>query len=198
MMTNAQKTHTVSTWKEKAASILEKALPDGYISLLKLAAALALIIFLLVQLTAGKISSSPWESVQAAVNNAAEIKTDEGTDDTQDTTDAPERTQGDAKMLRRLYGLDAADFAAVELYYPAGALGADELVLIKLKTPDQAAEVENAMNARKTSQMNNFEGYAPESYEIISNAVIDVREGYALFVAGSDAESVKKAFRRAL
>jgi hypothetical protein len=194
MMTNASNTHTASTWKEKANSILEKALPDGYISLLKLAAALALIIFLLVQLTAGKISASSWESVQAAVNNAAGIKTDE----VPDTTDQPERTQGDAKMFRRLYGLDAADFAAVELYYPAGALGADELVLIKLKTPDQAAEVENAMNARKTSQMNNFEGYAPESYEIISNAVIDVREGYALFVAGSDAESVRKAFRRAL
>ncbi len=189
------------TWRHRL-------LPDGIFSLGRTAAAVFLIAVISAQLLSGRVSGSSWDSVRAAVNAAAGILSDDMTQ-AQDPTDAavevqndagtePARTEGDARMIRRLYGLDEQTYENAQLYYPSASLGADELFLVRLKTPDQADMVRQAMEARKAAQMKNFEGYAPESYRKAAGSRIEVSGGYALYVSGDDAERIVEAFRKAL
>lgn len=143
-------------------------------------AACGIIIFLMVsQLMTGRASKTAFSSMQKAVNKA---------------TDVTSMREGDAQMVRRLYGLDSTAFDGVELYYPKTNMGADELILIKMKSVEQGGDVKRALTARKTSQMNVFEGYAPAQYKTLSDSVVEVRGNYALFVSGKNAEAVKAAF----
>jgi hypothetical protein len=187
------------TWRHRL-------MPDGIFSLGKTAAAAFLMVVIAAQLLSGRVSGSSWDSVRAAVIAAAGIGTADtapgtikpGPEGQTGTGNLPECTEGDARMIRRLYGLDEQTYENAQLYYPSASLGADELFLVRLKTPDQADTVRKAMEARKVAQMKNFEGYAPESYRKASESRIEVSGGFALYVSGDDAERTVEAFRKAL
>ena len=68
--------------------------------------------FLLRMLFSGGSADVPFETVTNAVVQ---------------TVDLSETKTADAQMVRRLYGLDPADYAGCVLYYPAQSMGVTEL-----------------------------------------------------------------------
>ena len=107
-------------------------------------------------------------------------------------------TEGDNQMVRRLYGLDPADYDGVTLYYPSSNMGAEEILVVKLSDLSQQEAVETAMRNRIQSQMDVFEGYAPEQYATLEQGVVEVQGNYLLLVVAKDTAPVRQAFLNAL
>lgn len=107
--------------------------------------------------------------------------------------------EADNQMIRRLYGLDIAAYESCILYYPATNMGAEELLIVKLASPEQAQTVQTAIEARLQTQKNTFDGYGVEQYDLLTNhAVVEVRGNYVLFVVGQTSDQVRQAFLDAL
>ena len=102
--------------------------------------------------------------------------------------------EGDNQMVRRLYGLNPADYEGVLLYYPSSNMGAEEILVVKLSDLSQQETVKAAMEARIQAQMDVFEGYAPEQYATLEKGVVEVHGNYLLLVVAEDTAPVQKAF----
>ena len=107
--------------------------------------------------------------------------------------------EADNQMIRRLYGLDIAAYDDCILYYPATNMGAEELLIVRLASVDQAQTVQSAIEARLQTQKNTFDGYGVEQYDLLTNhSVVEVQGNYVLFVVGQNSDQVRQAFLGAL
>ena len=148
-------------------------------TVLKLVCTAVLLILILRQFGGMRMSSTPFETVRDDVLAAADLTP---------------MQEGDNQMLRRLYGLDPSEYEGCLLYYPATSMGAEELLVLRLRGREQQETAAAAVQARKEEQMGVFEGYAVEPYEMLEKSVIEIRGNYILFVSAADPEAVRKAF----
>ena len=142
-----------------------------------------MLVFFLHLIGGNSDSSTPFETVSEAVTA---------------TLDQTNMTLADNQMIKRLYGLDPAQFDGVLCYSPTTNMGAEEVLLVKLKSDDQQDAVRAAMEARRDSQMRTFDGYGFEQYAMLEKSVIEVRGNYILFVSANDPQTTRKAFTDAL
>lgn len=143
----------------------------------------AMLIFF-ISLTAGKgDSSAPFESVAEAVTK---------------TLDQTNMTPADNQMVRRLYGLDPAQFEGVLCYSPTTNMNAEEVLLVKLQSDSQQDAVREAIEERRDSQMRTFDGYGFEQYAMLEESIIEVHGNYILFISSNDPKTTVKAFSDAL
>lgn len=141
-----------------------------------------LAVVLIMQAAGNRSSTTPFEEMAGAVRQS---------------TDLSPMTEGDNQMLKRLYGIDGAEFDGVMLYYPASSMGAEEILLIHMKDPAQKEAVQEAMEIRRAAQLSNFDGYGVEQTAMLENSILEVRNNYALFVSAQDPAPVQEAFRKA-
>ena len=107
--------------------------------------------------------------------------------------------EADNQMVKRLYGLAPADFEGLFLCYPTTNMGAEEVLVVKLKDPAQADGVRAAIEKRLDTQKTSFDGYGVEQYDLLTNhCVVEVQGNFILFVVNKDAEKALEAFRKAL
>lgn len=113
--------------------------------------------------------------------------------------DMTNMVEGDNQMIKRFYGLDPSAFEACYLYYPTTNMMAEELLIIKLKDISQQEAVRAAVEQRIETQKNTFEGYGVEQFEMLrSNAVVELRGNYVLFVVNGKSAEALRAFLAAL
>lgn len=106
---------------------------------------------------------------------------------------------GDNQMIKRLYGLQPADYEGCELYYPLTNMDAEELLVVKLKSADQQQTVRDAIEKRLETQKNSFDGYGVGQFDLLTNhCQVEVRGNYVLFVVSPDDVRAKQAFLDAL
>lgn len=106
---------------------------------------------------------------------------------------------GDNQMIKRLYGLDPADYEACILYYPGTNMVAEELLLVKLADTAQQETVRAAVEARLQTQKNTFDGYGVEQYDLLTNhAVVEIRGNWVLFAVNAKSQAALEAFLAAL
>lgn len=139
--------------------------------------------FLVSKCWSGKESTTDFETMKEAVVAQADVDL---------------MQEADNQMVKRLYGLDPASFSGVLLYTPTTNMGAEELLVIKLSSLSQQDTVTAAIEARIATQMDSFEGYAQTQYEMLGNAVVEVRGNYILFVSAADPAPLRQAFLDAL
>ena len=142
-----------------------------------------LIAAVIIMLSGNKESNASFDKVSSAVSGS--ITTDKA-------------MKGTERYLKKNFGLNADDYDSVLIYIPATNMNANEMVLIKLKDVSQADSVQAAIENRIESQINIFEGYAPEATALLKNAILDVRGNYILYIVDSDAVRIDDAFRSSL
>ena len=142
-----------------------------------------LVVFLFAISASGRESATDFETMKAAVTGAAELT---------------EVQEGDNQMVKRLYGLDPAEYDGVLLYYPTTNMGAQELLLVKLKDVSQQEAVAAAVENRVTTQKNSFEGYGVEQFDMLERSITEVRGNYVLLIVAKDPDPVRAAFLAAL
>jgi hypothetical protein len=144
---------------------------------------LVLLAFLVISLSANHVSQAAFSSVQEAVISQA---------------DASNMQQADSQMIRRLYGLDPTDYEDILLYCPTTNMGAEELLLVKLKDTSQQDTVTAAIEKRVATQMDSFDGYGVDQYDMLEKSVTEVQGNYILLVVATDPTPVRQAFLDAL
>ena len=148
------------------------------------AAVIAAVISLVMMFGGNTVSSADPVEVAAAVT---------------ETIDMTNMLEGDNKMIKRFYGLDPAAYEACILYYPTTNMMAEELLIVKLADMGQQEQVRAAIEARIDTQKTTFEGYGVEQFEMLSsNAVVEVRGNYVLFVVNDASADALKAFLGAI
>lgn len=161
-----------------------KATPGGILlRIAAFAAVLATVVFLYTQVMQDRVSSASFDDVSRAVL---------------DQLDLDEMQPADAQMIRRLYGFAPSEMDGCTLYYPSTNMGARELLLVKLSDLSQQKAVTAAITARRQTQMNSFEGYGIEQYDLLEHSVLEVQGNYILFVVHEKADAVRQAFLKAL
>ncbi|MBR2696219.1 MAG: DUF4358 domain-containing protein [Parasporobacterium sp.] len=102
------------------------------------------------------------------------------------------------RYFKKYYGLNAADYDGVLYYAPVSNMDAEELLVVKLKSTDQAEALTEAILKRQAGKEQSFEGYAPEQYALAQDYILDVQGNYILFVIDPNAEEIDSAFAGAL
>ena len=127
---------------------------------------------------------------------AAEVPFAEVSAAVEQSVDLSQTKTADGQMIRRLYGLDPAEYAGCVLYYPAGDMGVTELLLLRVQTDAQLGAVQTAAQQRLDTQTSTFAGYAPEQYALCRDGSAIVTKGKdVLFVISADKDAVVRAFR---
>ena len=102
--------------------------------------------------------------------------------------------QADAQLVRRLYGLNGGELAGWALWTSEDNMAVEELLLAECVSEAQAEQVREALEARRSTQIQNFEGYGPEQVRLLEDSIMEVRGVYVLFVVSEQAREVKDAF----
>lgn len=102
--------------------------------------------------------------------------------------------QADAQLLRRLYGLNGGELAGWALWTSEDNMAVEELLLAECVSEAQAEQVREALEARRSTQIQNFEGYGPEQVRLLEDSIMEVRGVYVLFVVSEQTREVKDAF----
>lgn len=96
----------------------------------------------------------------------------------------------DGTALKRNFGLNAADYDGVMYYSSEFSISSEEVLLIKAKSETQTAEISSAIEERIKTRMNDFEGYAPESVQLLEDAKKSVRGKYVFFAAAPEQKNI--------
>ncbi|MGN1377039.1 MAG: DUF4358 domain-containing protein [Dorea sp.] len=107
-------------------------------------------------------------------------------------------TKGTTQDLKKYYGLNSNDFDGVMLYIPDDVMSVNEILVVKLKDRSQAEEVEKAVENRKNTQKNSFEGYGVQQTKLINSSVMVSRGYYVLFTISEDADAIYEAFKKSI
>ena len=118
--------------------------------------------------------------------------------DVEKAMDLSDMKQGDARMLRRFYDLNAGELAHWVLYTASDNMAVEELLLVECTSPEQAEQVLEAARNRKETQVKNFEGSGPEQVQLLNGCVIRRDGSYVLFAVSDRVSDIKKAYRKDL
>jgi hypothetical protein len=77
-------------------------------------------------------------------------------------------------------------------------MGAEELLLIELKDISQQDTVTAAIEKRVATQMDSFDGYGVDQYDMLEKSVTEVQGNYILLVVAADPAPIRQAFLGAL
>ena len=142
-----------------------------------------LVVFVLVMAVSGRESTKSFSEIAQALEartNSASLQTAAGGD------------------LKRLYGLDPADYEGVLLKTAVSGMSAEELLFITLKDKSQLPAVESAINQRLAERSSIFEGYAPEQARLVEDARIITRGRQVFLVISADADNLSRLFLSSL
>ena len=84
------------------------------------------------------------------------------------------------------------------LYLPSDVMGAEELLLVRVKNESQTESVRSAAQERLDTQTESFEGYGAEQTKLLKSAVLETRGSYVIMVVGKDADKAFTAFKKSL
>lgn len=104
----------------------------------------------------------------------------------------------ETQSLKRYYGLNGSDYDGVTLYISTTSMSAEELLLIKAKSEEQVAAIRDAIEERRDTRRQDFDGYAPDEVDLIDSSILQVRGNYVFFVVSKEAAKYKEAFTSSL
>lgn len=98
------------------------------------------------------------------------------------------------KSLKRFFSLNASDYEEVSLFSPSSSMDVEELLIVKVKSPEQVDIVETAIENRVDKQLQSFSGYAPEQCALLEDYVFKIKGNYIFYSVGEKAEEMKQIF----
>ena len=156
----------------------------NYADLIKWIFALLIIVLIVLKFTGNRVSNADLKDVKKVVEKT--VKDDDTVLD------------GDNVMVKRLYGIDPADYDGIMLKYPSTNMNVNEVFLVKLKDVKQQDQILEAVEKRLETRKNNFENYGTNQYSILKKSVTDVQGNYIMFVVNEKTDPIVKAFEKSL
>lgn len=107
-------------------------------------------------------------------------------------------SRGNNRMFKRFYGLNPSDYEDICFYAADSNMDAEELLIVKLKDNSQGEAVRAAVKKRLQTQMESFDGYGVEQYQLLEKHELVERGNYLFYVVHKDAAKAKQAFLKSL
>lgn len=109
------------------------------------------------------------------------------------STDASVMDEDDGTKLRKLYGVNKYDLDQFIYYGPKSNMEANEILIIKPKNDSDTEKIEKAITNRINTQSDSFRNYNKEQYEILSNHILEKKDGYIILLISKDNEKIKQS-----
>ncbi len=106
--------------------------------------------------------------------------------------------EGSHRLFKKFYGLDASDYDGIVLYAAASSMDVDEILIVKLKDPDQEEALTDAINDRLETLKNSFKNYGVDQYALLNSSILDVQQNYLLYIVHPEAKIADQDFRDSL
>ena len=100
----------------------------------------------------------------------------------------------DTMMIKRVFGLNSAEFEGSVYYKGEGAMDVTELLIIKLKSDNQSEFVKAAIRERLDSQIQNFTNYGTNQLQLLESSEIQVIGNYCFYAVSENAVQLKEIF----
>lgn len=102
--------------------------------------------------------------------------------------------KSDELMIKKVFGLNAADYEGAFYYKGSEALDVCELLIIKLKSDEQSAAVQDAITDRVEEQIQNFTNYGTNQIQLLETCEIEIKGNYCFYVVSEHAAQFKQLF----
>ncbi|CAI3567194.1 Conserved hypothetical protein, DUF4358 family [Clostridium neonatale] len=109
------------------------------------------------------------------------------------STDVSVIDEDDGTKLRKLYGVNKYDLDQFIYYGPKSNMEANEILIIKPKNDSDTEKIEKAITNRINTQSDSFRNYNKEQYEILSNHILEKKDGYIILLISKDNEKIKQS-----
>lgn len=109
------------------------------------------------------------------------------------STDVSVMDLDDGTKLRKLYGVNKYDLDQFIYYGPKSNMEANEILIIKPKNDSDTEKIEKAITNRINTQSDSFRNYNKEQYEILSNHILEKKDGYIILLISKDNEKIKQS-----
>ncbi len=106
--------------------------------------------------------------------------------------------QATALDFKRIFGLNAEDYAGVVYFKPISQMDVEELLIVKLASDDQAESLEESVNERIDSQKTSFDGYGAAQCALLEKAIVKTQGNFLFYCVSPDAEKYYQAFLDAM
>lgn len=151
------------------------------LEVLCVAALIAFIVFLCLSRSGG--TDKPLDEVAAPV--LAQLKDGQMT----------ERTNADAA---KTFSIDLSKAESVVFYEDPDIMDVDELLLVKVKDPEDTEAFREAVETHIANQKNLYKNYAPEQYALLEDCVLETSGNLLFYCTSKDANALYDACRKAL
>ena len=105
---------------------------------------------------------------------------------------------GSDASLKRSFGLLPASAEEFLYFEPATFMDVDEVLVARVSSEAQEAEVTAAVTARIEAQKNNFERYGTDQYSLMNEALVYSNGAYVCYAAGHHAAEAMELIRKAV
>lgn len=149
------------------------------ISIMKYAVSLLLVVFIVLLMLFTGTGNNQFEDVKKTVDGAL---------------DKEELVEQPGSVMRRNFGLNAADYNGAVYYWSESNVSAAEVLLIRVRSTEQIREVTEAVESRVSSRKKVFEGYDGDQVQLLDDHVLSVRGTYVFYAVSPDAADYLSAF----
>ena len=110
----------------------------------------------------------------------------------------PDSLPGSDASLKRAFGLLPGSAEEFLYFEPATFMDVDEVLVARVSSETQAADVRAACLARIEAQKNNFESYGTDQFSLMNEALVYENGGYVCYTAGHHAAEAMALIRKAI
>lgn len=97
--------------------------------------------------------------------------------------------------LTQQYGIEAEDVKQFAVKTASGSLNQDEIVIIEAANADAASKIQDKLEDRYKSKLNQCKDYLPEEYEIIKKCSVEKNGNYVCMFISSDHDKMTEIYK---
>ena len=153
------------------------------IKVAKVVVLILMVAFLMTNIKIPRISKTPFDTVCK---------------ETVENVDLKEFDKMNNQSIKRFLKLNPQDYENIIFYRFNDPMRADEIVIVKFKSTEQATEFEKSIEGRIDSQRQIYDGYAPKEADLLKKSIVDVQGNYAIYVTNADAKKIDRQFVESL
>lgn len=123
-----------------------------------------------------------------------DLSTEKLARDLSDETKLDSMVQFSNSRFKKDFSMNANEFAGVEYYGYEDIMDSETFLLVKGTDEAQLEALKAAISERRSYLMEVFKSYAPENYDLLDRAVLEVRGNYLIFLVMDDSDRVFQTF----
>lgn len=121
------------------------------------------------------------------------VEIDQIKDNIINSTDVSSMQEDDGTKLRKLYNISKIDVDKFIYYCSKSNMEASEIMVIKPKSESDIKNISTTIKDRVKKQSDSFRNYNEEQYYILSDYILEEKNGFLIFIVSKDVKEINKS-----